>query len=334
MIGFFARKISYQRSAIVLAGVCVAGLYASVAIDRLADSTVAGPTLAEAPAGKQLSTAYLEPAPLLTKPLQISMVGSAEQLFNLIGYRLDGVRAHGKVPRVFLASLPSGLPKIRLAAKRKVLFIKTALPLILHVNELIQHDREEIQALYAKQQDGGRLSESEMSWLQEKAETYGIAKVDFGELLRRVDIIPPSLALAQSAEESGWGTSRFAQKGNALFGQRTFKKNKGIVPKRRAKGETYRVRAFDHLIDGVKSYAHNLNTHAAYRKFRAARSRLQRDGKALNGYRLAETLTAYSERGAAYIKTLKSLIRVNGFGEFDKVRLGDRVSIDRVRPGA
>ncbi len=328
-IGIFARKITYQRSAIVLAGLCVAGLYAAVAIDRLAE-----PTLAEAPVGKQLTTAYLEPAPLLTKPLQISMAGSAEQLFNLIGYRLDGVRAHGKVPRVFLASLPSGLPKIRLAAKRKVLFIKTALPLILHVNELIQHDRTEIQALYAKQKSGAVLTESEMSGLRAVAETYGVAKVDFDELLRRVDVIPPSLALAQSAEESGWGTSRFAQKGNALFGQRTFKNNKGIVPKQRGKGQTYKVRAFDHLIDGVKSYAHNLNTHPAYRKFRATRAKLQRDGKALDGYRLAETLTAYSERGAAYIKTLKSLIRVNGFGEFDKVRLGDRVSIEKAGPDA
>lgn len=327
MIRALARKITYQRSVILAAGLCIAGLYAAVATDKFAEP-------AKPLTGKNLSKIYLDPSPLFNKPVQVSMAGSAEQLFNLIGYRLDGVREHGKVPRVFLASLPTRLPKIRIAAKRKVMFIKTALPLILHVNELIQQDRTEIQALYSKQKNGTRLTDSESLRLRAMAETYGLEKVDFEELLRRVDVIPPSLALAQSAEESGWGTSRFAQKGNALFGQRTFKNEKGIVPKKREEGQTYKVRAFNHLIDGVKSYAHNLNTHAAYRKFRSARSKLRRDGKPLGGYRLAETLTSYSERGGAYVKTLRALIRFNGFDEFDRVRLGDRVSTLKTRPGA
>ena len=109
---------------------------------------------------------------------------------------------------------------------------------------------------------------------------------------------------------------------------------KGIVPKERGKGQTYRVRAFDHLIDGVKSYARNLNTHAAYKKFRAMRSEFRQKGKALNGYQLAEALTAYSERGRAYVETIRSIIRVNGLDQFDKVRLGDQVSIRSNGPGA
>src|SRR5690606_12194341 len=107
-------------------------------------------------------------------------------------------------------------------------------------------------------------------WLDRTAEAYGIDRTgpeDFAELLRRADTIPPSLALAQAAEESGWGTSRFAREGNALFGQRVWRGEDGIVPSDRADGETYRVAAFEHLIDGVKSYARNLNTHSAYEAF-------------------------------------------------------------------
>ena len=327
MIRTLARKITFQRSAIALTGLSVAGLYALVAADHFS-----GPALA--PATKHISTAVLAPSPLLMKPVQVTMVGSAEKLFNLINYHLDGVRRHGKVPRVFLASLPSRLPEIRLPSKRKVIFIKTTLPLILHVNELIQQDRAEIEALYAKKKSSAHLTDREISRLQAIARTYGLNNVDMEELLRRVDVIPPSLALAQSAEESGWGTSRFAREGNALFGQRTFRGNKGIVPKERAKGAAYKIRAFDHLIDGVKSYARNLNTHAAYRKFRAMRSVLRRGGEALGGHGLAEALTAYSERGRAYVKTIQSIIRVNGLDQFDKVRLGDRLSIGPPRPGA
>lgn len=327
MIRTLARKITFQRSAIALTVLSVAGLYALVAADHFSDPALP-------PATKQIFTAVLAPAPLVTKPVQVAMVGSAEKLFNLINYRLDGVRRHGKVPRVFLASLPSRLPKIRRPSKRKVIFIKTTLPLILHVNELIQQDRAEIKALRAKKKSSARLTDWENLRLQAISRTYGLNNVDMEELLRRVDVIPPSLALAQSAEESGWGTSRFAREGNALFGQRTFRGNKGIVPKERAKGAAYKVRAFDHLIDGVKSYARNLNTHAAYRKFRATRSVLRRGGKTLNGHGLAEALTAYSERGRAYVKTIQSIIRVNGLHQFDKVRLGDRLSIGATRPGA
>ncbi len=319
MIRTLARSLTYQRCAIILTGFSVVALYAAVVADQFraaADPLGAMPPYSGAAAAR----------PLIAKPVQVAMAGSAEKLFNLIGYRLDGVRRHGRVPRVFLANMPSKLPKIRLPGKRKVMFIKTALPLILHVNEVIQQDRAEIEMLYAKKKSGAQLSADETARMQAQAEAYGLDKADFVALLRRVDSIPPSLALAQSAEESGWGTSRFAQKGNALFGQRTFRGNKGLVPMKREKGQTYKVRAFDYLIDGVKSYARNLNTHFAYKEFRAVRAGLRKGGKALDGYKLAETLTAYSERGSAYVKSITAIIRVNKLDRFDKVRLGDRVS--------
>jgi Bax protein len=234
---------------------------------------------------------------------------------------------------VFLASIPADLPRIRLAEQRKIMFIQTALPLILHVNEVILHDRERIKALRAQIRAGETLDDYDREWLESKADEYGLDTVDFDRLLRRVDIIPPSLALAQSAEESGWGTSRFAQEGNALFGQRVWKPHrKGIVPEERPEGEQFRVRAFDHLIDGVKSYAQNLNIHRAYDAFRSKRAALRREGAPLDGGALAGTLEAYSERGADYVGTLMTIIRVNGLALFDGARLGDRITLEEV-PG-
>jgi Bax protein len=259
-------------------------------------------------------------------------------MFDSIGYRLDGVRAEGRVPRVFLASLPSDLRKIREVGTRKLVFIKTALPLILHVNELITHDRSRIEALWDNSRNGTAPSATEAAWLKDKAAEYGLDKFSFPALLARVDIIPPSLALAQSAEESGWGTSRFAHEGNALFGQRVWrtkgKSRSGMMPKKRGEGETFRVKAFDHLIDGVKSYVRNLNTHRAYRAFRRARATLRKNNKRLSGHELVGSLTAYSERGQAYVRTIRSIIRINGFQVFDRARLGERLSIGTIGPDA
>ena len=136
-----------------------------------------------------------------------------------------------------------------------------------------------------------------------------------------VDIIPPSLAIAQSAEESGWGTSRFAREGNALFGQKTWKKGKGIVPKKRAIGKKYKVRSFEHLIDGVHSYARNLNGHFAYKIFRAKRANLRKNGLRIDWLSLADTLFSYSERGDDYIQTIKRIIVENRLAVFDYARL-------------
>jgi Bax protein len=140
-------------------------------------------------------------------------------------------------------------------------------------------------------------------------------------------VIPPSLALAQGAEESGWGTSRFAREGNALFGQRIFKGTRGIVPNKREQGKRYRVRAFDQLIDGVKAYADNLNTHPAYQLLREARAKRRADNRVVDGAALVPTLVKYSERREKYVETIKLIIRANGFLLYDKARLGDRLTV-------
>lgn len=254
---------------------------------------------------------------------QVSSTGKLSDLFKQIGYQLDGVRDNGTVPRLFLANLPADIRKISQPAERKVMFIKSTLPLILHVNELISLERARLIAAQKRAAAGEPLAPDDQAWLIELADLYGLERVDFSALLARVDIIPPSLAIAQAAEESGWGTSRFALEGNALFGQRSFKPSKtGIVPLKRAAGQKFKVRAFDHLIDGVKAYVHNLNSHFAYEKFRMKRAEMRRAGT-IDGNALAGSLERYSERGAAYIKTIRAIMRVNELTRFDDVRLGD-----------
>ena len=268
----------------------------------------------------------------IAKPLDVSLTqttGKLWALFRDIGYEIDGVRVHGEVPRLFLASLPQDLSHQPRAEMRKTTFIKSTLPLILHVNELILQDRERIATLRDHVSEGGVLSEPDRLWLEATSERFGSQSADPVVLLTHVDIVPPSLAIAQAAEESGWGTSRFAREGNALFGQRAYKAHKkGIVPKERPDGTSFRVRAFDHLIDGVKSYVHNLNSHPAYRDFRKARAMMRAENDGIDGYRLAGALLRYSERGVDYVKTIRVIMRANTLRALDDAKLGRSVSPD------
>jgi len=317
--------------------ICLFGLVVHDEISK-SKQTAAAPVM-------RLSAA--PPAPVARPPLiRVSMfkpktvhevAGTSSKLtalFERIGYRMDLVLARGEVPRLFMSALPQDLTAIRPAGQRKLVFIKAALPLILHVNELILHDRAHLAMLRDAHQRGIAMTADDDAWLVALADRYGLDKPDFDALLERVDIIPPSLALAQSAEESGWGTSRFAREGNALFGQRTWSGQPGIVPMERAEGDKHRVRAFGHLIDGVKSYAHNLNSHPAYEGFRRLRAKLRDLGLPIDGARLAGALHSYSERGAEYIKTIRTIMRVNRLPELDSVRLGDRIELQPAGPDA
>jgi Bax protein len=155
------------------------------------------------------------------------------------------------------------------------------------------------------------------------SERYRVERGDIAALLLRVDAIPPSLALAQAAEESGWGTSKFARRGNALFGQWTTSSDVGIVPARRDAGKTHKIKAFKSLQDSIAAYMRNLNVHRAYREFRQARHSLRRRGRALDGLRLAAGMTRYSERAEKYVETLRIIINVNRLNLFDAAQLED-----------
>ncbi|MDD9876587.1 MAG: glucosaminidase domain-containing protein [Magnetovibrio sp.] len=245
--------------------------------------------------------------------------------FQRIGYDLDSVKTgNGEVPRLFLASLPADLDKVRETKLRKSIFFKTILPLVLQVNEEVLADRRRLWDLTVRLKKGEQLPAVDRLWLIVMTERYGVKRGDMSELMRRVDIVPPSMALAQAAEESGWGTSRFSKEGNAIFGQWTFSDALGLVPKKREAGKKHRVRAFKSLLHSVRSYLNNLNTHRAYRGFRTARESQRRKGGQIGGTRLVDTLTSYSERGGEYVKTLRSIITANNLSRLDGARLSGR----------
>ncbi len=239
-----------------------------------------------------------------------------------IGDVFGNTRRHYNKQRLLFVRASSGDEKLPEVVRRKTGFIRFILPLIQKANELIRRDRNRILDLRQRTERGWALSPADGTWLASIAERYGTQKIDIRELLVRVDIVPPSLAIAQAAEESGWGTSRFAIEGNALFGQRIYRPgNNGMVPHKRPKGKSFKVRAFAQLIDGVKAYVHNLNSHFAYKKFREQRAELRAKKREISGYLLAGTLTQYSERGSDYVNSIRLIIRANALGFFDSGKL-------------
>ena len=238
-----------------------------------------------------------------------------------LGYTLSDIRSTGRaVPRVYIARLPADLSRITSVGQRKNLFIRITLPLILRVNDDIERDRERLRVLMKQVGDGIDLRARDRRWIADLAREYRTGTEDLGELLARVDTIPPSLALAQAAIESGWGRSRFARLGNALYGQWSFD-GKGIVPVDRDAGKNHRIKVFPRLLESVAEYARNLNTHAAYRDFRTIRAQFNSGEARATGDQLVETLSGYSERGALYIDELRTIIRVNGLLDFDRTAL-------------
>lgn len=243
--------------------------------------------------------------------------------FSGLGYDFQSVLS-GKeeVPRLFLASLPGDLSAVREVRLKKALFLQSMLPLVLQVNEEIAKDRARLLVIQAKKREGKRLSATDRLWLVSAAARYKVKTKDTASLLARMDEVPVSLALAQAASESGWGTSRFVREGNALFGEWTFSdKDHGLVPEGREEGKTHKVRAFSSLLDSVRAYVGNLNTHRAYRSFRSLRAKLRRSEAPLDGALLAGTLLSYSERGEAYVDDLRAIISANNLDRLDDARL-------------
>lgn len=246
--------------------------------------------------------------------------------FSRTGYDLDRVRGgEADVPRLSLSGMPTGLEKIRDPAERKKFFLAMVLPMILEANRNIAGKRDRLVWHAFRLKTGKPLSAASRAWLSRLAREYRTKPDRIEELLRRVDIIPVSLALAQAATESGWGGSRFTLEGNALFGQWTTAGGRGLVPSDRDEGMTHKVRAFNRPIDSVHAYMRNLNTHRAYRKFRTLRQKLRAAGRPLDGDKLVGEIKSYSQRGSEYIEDLRVLMRANRLAPFDPVSLDDNV---------
>lgn len=244
-------------------------------------------------------------------------------LFEEIGYRLDEVREGERaVPRLMLASLPAGMSNVPTVEEKKRMFLATVLPVALYVNEKLAEQRRILIALEACRAKGKAMDDRTEAWLKAMADLYDTTP-KIAALLNRVDTVPPSLMLAQAAAESGWGTSRFAQQGNALFGEYTWGEAGGMQPAGVHAKARIRVRQFDDIVDSVVSYARNLNIHPAYAGFREARARARAGGAQLDSLELAGEFVRYSIRREAYVEDLRAIIRANKLDEFDRARLDD-----------
>src|SRR5690554_232263 len=230
---------------------------------------------------------------------------------------------------IALGSLPKlpdwtadGLPDFsgyRDTTERKAAFFSFLYPRIELANNRILLEREYLLSLSGKEP----LSRTELDWLKKQAERLRVdadngSEQQFRQLAEKLNAIPPSLILAQAANESAWGTSRFATEGNNLFGQWCFTRGCGLVPLSRPEGANHEVAKFTSPYYSVRSYIQNLNRHAAYGQLRSIRAAARAEGKPFTGIALAQGLLSYSERGEEYIKEIRAMIRYNNLEFYDK----------------
>ena len=242
------------------------------------------------------------------------------QLFKDVDYDLRTVRNDKLVKPIYFTQFPRDLDNLQSVKLKKETFIKIVLPLIVAENEKILSDREKLKNLVEKK----FTSDLEKQWLRQKLLEYKVKKGDLEELLFRMDMIPVSIALAQAAKESGWGTSRFALEGNAIFGQWTWD-GQGIAPLKRDGDKNHKILKFPILRASVKAYKNNLNTHKSYFKFRERREKLREKSKNITGLALTDTLKNYAQTGSEYTKILNQIIKQNNLSDFEPVRLVNSV---------
>ena len=237
-------------------------------------------------------------------------------LFEDLNYDLKSIRNGQKVKPIYLTKLPKDLKTLGDTKIKRELFIKIILPLILDENEKIVEDRKKLFKILSKNFN----TVGERVWLNRRFKEYKIDDHDLAKLKMRMDIIPVSIAIAQAANESGWGTSRFALEGNALFGQWTWSK-KGISPKNKDPDQSHKILQFQILKASVRAYKNNLNTHNAYQEFREARAKIRQEGKEINGLDLTKYLKNYAAIKEKYVVILEDIIKRNSLTDFDKANL-------------
>ncbi len=239
-----------------------------------------------------------------------------DSLFEEVNYNLKDVRDTKLVKPIDIGLLPNEIKNIRNTKKRKNMFIKIVLPLIVKENNKIRIDRKRLFTILNKNSN----TDIERKWLEKKYKQYGVRQNDLSTLKIRMDEIPVSLAIAQAAKETGWGTSRFALKGNALFGQWTWS-GEGLKPENAEEGKDHKVMKFHSLQLSVRAYLRNLNTHSSYKNLRKARTELRNKNNNLDSIILAKHLDKYAETGNQYIEVLQKIILQNNLKDFDEARL-------------
>ena len=242
------------------------------------------------------------------------------QLFKDVDYDLRKVRNEKLVKPIYFTQFPRDLDNLQSVQLKKETFIQIVLPLIVAENEKILDDRRKLKNISEKK----FTSDLEKQWLRQKLLEYKVKKGSIDELMFRMDMIPVSIALAQAAKESGWGTSRFALEGNAIFGQWTWD-GQGIAPLKRDGDKNHKILKFPILRASVKAYKNNLNTHKSYSKFREKRKLLREKNKSITGLELTDTLKNYAQTGSEYTKILNQIIMQNRLSDFEPVRLVNSV---------
>ena len=251
---------------------------------------------------------------------KLASVQELIELFSANSYHLDIVRKNKVVPSLFVTQIPHGLRKMEVHEKTGT-FIRIMLPNVIKANELIGRDRATLLGINSKIEKGKSLSSDEEAWLKQLAKHYSTKPDDLTSLLARVDTIPPSLAITQAIEESGWGTSHFAIEGNALFGEHLPAHSHGRFIE--ASGAKVKMSAFDTVLQATAAYMHNLNTSHAYRHLREKRSTMRNGdtGHTVDGHELATALKHYSEIGMKYVTLLHNIMRHYHLKELDSVHL-------------
>ena len=241
-------------------------------------------------------------------------------LFKDVEYDLKTVRYQKRVKPIYFTQFPKDLDEIKDTKLKKETFIKIVLPLVVAENEKILNDKIKLKRITSKKM----TTDKEKSWLRLKLREYKVKNSDISELDKRMDIIPASIALAQAAKESGWGTSRFALEGNAIFGQWTWT-GQGIEPLNKGKHEGHKILRFPILRASVKAYQNNLNTHKGYSEFREKRHSIRKRNKSIKGLDLTDTLDRYAQTGKEYTDILEQIIKQNDLSDFETVQLTNSV---------
>jgi len=261
---------------------------------------------------------------LTLAPVNASSAKILDGTFRKLGYHWP-LAVDAEVPPIMVDPLPADLGEVKVVKLKKSLFFRALLPMVLAENAKLNDQRRFMIALFARKELPGSESKKRQ-WLEDQLVHYRVKgsiedEATRAELARRLDEVPVALVLAQAANESAWGSSRFARDAKNLFGEWTYKDGEGLIPEARAAGENHAVRIFPTLRASVQSYMNNINSGHAYEELRVMREELRNNQRSLDALKLAGGLIRYSERGEEYVEEIKKMIRSNRLNMLDNVTL-------------
>jgi len=252
------------------------------------------------------------------KPINPRTADELAGFLREASFSLTEVRQGVAVPAIKVERVPDDL-NTKDGNERKALFIGALLPVVLEVNQRVLAEREQLLSIRDRLNAGVPLTPLATRWLNDLADRYDTTADKIDELLKRVDIVPPSMAIAQGGVESGWGTSVAARVGNSLFGQiQSVGRHSVAVPWRPGSGMP---QPFSNVGEAAEAYVINLNTHPAYAAFRNERAAMRNRGESPDGYQLVGQLLRYSEMGGEYVRFVRLIMRENSLADFDRARL-------------